>query len=191
MKPIENWNNIEEPTKFEQIALGGHYCKIVNAKVDTTAKGGEMLVIAFDFAPADNQAGYFKKQFDSDTEYNKSTAKWRGVYYQMFGNEVSNKYFKQFINYIEESNTSYSWNWDEKSLIGLLFGGVFGREEYINNKGERKFSTKCRFITTYHEVKDVEAPKDVLLDNVQTSSQNTTPNYSTDTLNIQPDDLPF
>lgn len=182
MKPIENWNNIETPSNFEKITLGGHICVIKQVKIETTKNGREMMIIAFDFAQNDSQPFYFNKMHEEDKKRNPS-AKWRGVYYQMLGTEASNPYFKQLIVNIEKSNPGYVWDWNENGLIGKQFGGVFGREEYLNNKGEKKFSTKCRFIVELDRVFEIDTPVDILLKEDPITNGNT--------LNINDDDLPF
>lgn len=182
MEPIKNWDVIEVPSDFEKIELGGHICVIKQVKVTTTRNGGELLIIAFDFAQNDSQAFYFNKKHEEDKKRNPS-AKWRGVYYQMFGSENSNPYFKKLIKNIEKSNVGYQWDWNENSLIGKQFGGIFGREEYLNDKGEKKFYTKCRFIVELDRVFEIDTPADVLLKDDSITGGTA--------LNIASDELPF
>ena len=44
-------------------------------------------------------------------------------------------------------------NWDERTLRNKLVGIVFGQEEYENQMGEVKLSTKARFIRSVEAVK--------------------------------------
>ena len=53
--------------------------------------------------------------------------------------------FKGMLLNIEKSNSGYEWNWNEKSLEGKLFGGVFREEEYINRNG--RLSTAVKLIS--------------------------------------------
>ena len=67
---------------------------------------------------------------------------------------------------LEASNPNFKWNWDESKLVGLKFGGLFGKEEYENQvTGERKMTTKIRFIRTVEAVKSgkFEIPNDKML----------------------------
>jgi hypothetical protein len=156
-KPAE-WDNTEAFTgDFKNLPPGGYICRIKNAKVDTTQSGKEVLVIAFDIAEGEF-ANYYGEQYVKKTE-NNPDAKWQGIYRQLTeGNSL--KFFKGLIHAIENSNNGYKWNWAEKTLKDKLFGGVFGQEEYINNNGELKLSTKCRFIRSIEQIrKGVDAPE--------------------------------
>ena len=63
MKKIENWENVQEPTKFKRLAPGGYICAIKDVK-DVPEK--EYLEIQFDIVKGDEK-GYFQKQYDNDT----------------------------------------------------------------------------------------------------------------------------
>lgn len=191
MQPIYGWETIEEAGAYKKIELGGHICVIEGARIETTKSGGQMMVIAFDFASNDKQPRYFKDMFESDKKRNPQ-AKWRGVFYQNFGTEQSNPFFKRLINRIIESNPGYQWNWDEKGLKGKRFGGVFGREEYENDKGESKFSTKCMFVQNVEGIFEAAIPEDKLLTKAEEMrSAATTASQRNIYLSIDDDDLPF
>lgn len=145
---------------FEALKLGGHICKIIDAIEGTTQNGNGYLDILFDIEEGE-QAGYYAKRFE---EMNKNgQAKWQGTYRQFTGGN-STPYFKGMIENIEKSNLGYKFNFDEKTLIGKLFGGVFGREQYKNQQGEIKFVTKCRTIRTVETIREgVDIPEDKLL----------------------------
>ena len=76
-----------------------------------------------------------------------------------------------------------------------MFGGLFGREEYLNNYGESKFSVKFQGFRTIKQVKDgLEAPEDKLLN--PTSNYNSTnsfsnSNYSGEMTPTDEGDMPF
>lgn len=180
---------------FESLPLGGHVCKIIGAKEETTTSGSPMLVIAFDIAEGSKYDGYYKKQH----EHSKQTvpgAKWpNGGTYRQFtldrdGN--ANSFFKGMITCIEKSNSGFKFDFDEKKLTGKLFGGVFGREQFEARDGSLKWSTKCVSIRSVETVKNgVEIPEDKLLKNSKSSSHS----YSSDDFEEIPaptdDDLPF
>lgn len=190
MEPINNWHGIEEAGAYEKIELGGHICFIKAARCETTKSGGKMIVIAFDLASDDKQAGFYQNQFDENKKKDANT-KWRGTYYQMYGNDVSNPFFKAFINRIMESNPGYQWDWDEKGLVNKRFGGVFGREEYINDKGEYKFTTKCMRIQNLDGILEVVAPEDKVLKKDAKPQGGFTLDQASHPLEINDDDLPF
>ena len=112
MEPIYGWDNIEEAGTYKKIELGGHICIIKGARIEKNKSGGQMMVIAYDFAPNDKQPDYFQDMLKSDQKRNPQ-AKWRGVIYQNFNTEQSNPYFKRLINRIVESNPGYQWDWNE------------------------------------------------------------------------------
>jgi hypothetical protein len=134
---------------FKKISLGGHVCQIKNARIETTTTGKEVLIIQFDIANGDCANFYtedYQRRFLNDPD-----AKYHGIYRQLTeGN--STKFFKGLLTAIENSNKGYVFNWDEKSLKGKFFGGVFGEEQYLNSKGEAKMSTKCRFIRSVEQI---------------------------------------
>lgn len=191
MQPIYGWETIEEAGTYKKIELGGHICIIEGVKIEPTKKGGQMMVIAYDFAPNDKQPRYFKEQHEADKKRNPQ-AKWRGVFYQNFGTEQSNPYFKRLINRIMQSNPGYQWDWNEAGLRGKRFGGVFGRKEYTNEKGESKFSIKCMGVENLEGIFEVDIPKDKLLQKedepMQSSVETKTAGGYFD---IDNDDLPF
>lgn len=193
MQPINGWNEIEEAGSFERIELGGHICVIVDARVEQTRSGNEMLVISFDFALNDKQPGYFRNLLAQDRKRNPH-AKWResGRIRQGYGTEQSNPFFKRLINRIVENNPGYQWNWDESGLKGKQFGGVFGREEYENDKGETKFSTKCMFVQNVEGIFEAAIPEDKLLTKAEeTKAAATSTTQGNAYLSIDDDDLPF
>ena len=78
--------------------------------------------------------------------------------------EYTKQAFKRFITSVERSNEGYTWNWDEASLKGKMFGGVFGREEFLTSDGKLKFATKCRFPRSVESIRkgDFTIPEDKL-----------------------------
>jgi hypothetical protein len=144
--------------EFKTITPGGHICKIVQANVSkTTNSDKEVLVILFDIIEGDCK-DYYQEQFAKKYATNPN-AKWQGVYRQLTeGNSL--KFFKGMLTAIENSNPGYQWNWDEKTLKGKLFGGVFGQEEFQKQDGSIGLTTKCRFIRSVEQVrKGVEVPE--------------------------------
>lgn len=155
---------------FETLELGGHICKITDVKIEYTKNtNAEVLIIAFDIAKGE-QAGYFMRRY-LESKKNNADAKWQGIYRQFTGGN-SVPYFKGLIENIEKSNAGYNFvatGFDEKTLVGKLFGGVFGREQYKGQDGKLKFATKCMNIRTVDAIRNgVEVPADKLLKEEQT-----------------------
>ena len=171
---------------FETLELGGHVCKITGVRIEHTQKtNAEVLVLAFDIAEG-KQKDFYQRKFN-EAKKNNPEAKWQGVYRQ-FTQGNSTPYFKGMIENIEKSNPGYNFaatGFNEETLIGKLFGGVFGREQYKAQDGNLKFATKCRSIRTVETVRNgIEAPEDKLLKEEQDNSYFSTDSYAED-------DLPF
>ena len=192
LKPT-NYDEVQAYTgEFETIAPGGYICVIQKAEAVTTAKGNlPMLTILFDIAEGDSK-GFYERQWKSDE--GRANRKWRGVYNQITEGK-SVPFFKGLITSIEESNAGYKWNWDEKTLEGKLFGGVFGREQYRKQDGKLAMATKCVSIRSVKAIRDgVEAPEDKLLTLDDTYDAphplSTTPTANWQEINSD-DELPF
>lgn len=146
---------------FETLKAGGYICVIKKALVTTSSTGSEMLVLLFDIAEGEHK-GYYQRLFDNANK-TKPDAKWQGVYRQLTQGQ-SMPFFKGMITSIESSNPGYQWNWNEETLKGKLFGGVFGREQYENHSGELKWSTKCQSIRSVEAIKKgIDIPADKYL----------------------------
>ena len=78
-------------------------------------------------------------------------------------NQVANPFFKGVICSIEKSNNGYRWDWNEKSLVGKRFGGIFGREQFLTGAGEKRMATRLIQIRSVDGLKDAEVPEDKLL----------------------------
>lgn len=193
MNPINGWNELQESGIFEQLELGGHICVIKGVRDGVSKSGKPMLTIQFDTAPEDRQPGFYQELYEIDKK-NNPNAKWRnsGLINQMHHTDTDG-YFKAFINRILESNPGYQWSWDEKTLVGKKFGGVFGREEYLNDKGESKFAVKCVRVKALDGIENESAPADKLLKKDKTPQSNT--GFTRDevyrSIDINDADLPF
>lgn len=191
-KPI-GYDEAQEYGEFGKLDLGGHICKILQAKVESY-DWGSVLILLFDIHEGSKADGFYKRNFDSQGE-NK---KWKGTFRQNISveNPTEDKElktlrgFKTLINAIEKSNSGYKWNWDEQTLKGKLFGGVFGRKEYEFD-GKSGFYTTCRFVKTVDAIKaGVEVPEDWLLQK-KNSSFSVTGLDEDFHLMADDDDIPF
>lgn len=145
MRKIENWANIKENNGFEKLPVGGYIVKILNVQ-DVAEK--EYLKVSFDIAEGDHK-GFFKKQYDEDTRQDK---KWpnAGSFVRSY-KSTAESMFKGFANAIENSNKGFTFDFDEKKLVGKQVGIVVGLEEYLNQKGvvrERTYVSAVRSVDT-------------------------------------------
>jgi hypothetical protein len=197
MQKPANWDTTQAFTgEFKNLPPGGHVCVIKKAAVTTSQSGREMMCIYFDIAEGDSKDFYmeqYNRKITSNPDY-----KWPGVYRQLT-EDNSLPYFKGMITSIEKSNPGYTWDWEEKSLKGKLFGGVFGQEEYESGD-DIKLATKIRFIRSIDDIRNgkVEIPKIKTLEGdyvdpstykEQYSSQPEHSDYK-EALPVDPDGLP-
>ena len=152
------------PGEFENLEPGGYVCQIVKVEEKNSQKGRPMVVFYFDIFEGEHR-GIYRTRYDSNMGAEK---KWpnSGTYRQPVDGE-STKFFKGIIEKsIEPSNRGFKFDWDEKKLMGKLFGGVFGREEYFSmTQGKRMFSTKLMSWMTVEDIRSgkFQIPDDKLL----------------------------
>lgn len=176
VKKPNDWENTTAFTgTFQSLPAGGYICKIIKVKAEEK-NGRERLAIAFDIADGE-YVDFFYKDFNSK-KAKDADAKWPvgGMYYQYTTTQDGkcNGFFKGMIENIKASNPQFEWDWDETSLHGMLFGGLFGREEYIGNDGKSHWSTKCQKFLPVEGITEMAAPEDKPLNNGGLSQQNMT-----------------
>ena len=66
MQKPNSYDTTQAAGEFEPIKLGGHKMVIKQVSERQSQGGLNMIVVLFDFADGDEQAGYFMKQFEND-----------------------------------------------------------------------------------------------------------------------------
>lgn len=211
MRKFEGYEEVKVNTGFgERLKLGGHVCKILEVKIEqfTGKKDGktyETLVVKFDIEAPDEQAGFYAKKFTEDAAKDALTAKWKGYHRISVPTGDSEDFiksnFKAFITSVEESNPGYEWCWEENTLVGKTFGGVFGFEEFVAPDGRTITMTKIRFVRSTNNVANAGIPKVKLADKtlidydeyIEMRKQNKENGNSsaTEVNTTQTDELPF
>ena len=151
--------------EFTPLALGGHEIKILDAREHTSEFSGKTsLRICVDIAGKDEQAGYFKKQYDENNNADKKWSNGATKYLSLADEQIA--YLKGFITAVEKSNPSFKFNvkgnWDQ--LKGLKLAGQFGLEEYQDSEGEVRTATKLVQFRSLDKLNDIKIPKVKLLD---------------------------
>ena len=212
---MEKFSGYEEARvngDYEKLKLGGHICKIIEVKIEKynnkDGKPFEQLVLKIDIAEPDEQAGFYQRKFAQDAQTDALKAKWKGNYRITIPQNDSEDYvksnFKTLTTSVEKSNPGYVWNWEENTLVGKVFGGVFGLEEFTRDDGSIIAFTRCRFIRSTEKILEIGIPKVKLADKSsmdydeyiekkkqnQTNSNNTT-SKETSVFEGDSDDLPF
>ena len=170
------------------LPAGGYVVQVQSAKVDEYS-WGTVLVIAIDVAEGEH-TGHFRKQFESNPDVNK---KWKGTFRLTVPNENSKYFaaekrsFNNFIFAIEQSNPGYTFNWDERTLKGKLFGALYRNKEFIATDGKKITTTECGGCTDIFSIRDGSFTplKDKLL-----KEDTNKPNTTADIID-EDDDLPF
>ena len=180
---IQGFSDYEttETNGFEQkerLKLGGHICKIIETGIEavTSKKDGKVyniLKMKFDIEAPDEQAGFYQRKFVEDAKTDALNAKWKG-YYRLTIPENSSEDFvkknwKTFLTSVEESNPGVNINgtagFDENILVGKIFGGIFGLEEFtLPTDGRTITFTRIRFSRSTKNIFEAKIPSVKLLD---------------------------
>lgn len=177
---MKKWNGYEKTEVMgvkKKLPAGAYKCRIMAAE-EREYGWGNVLLISFDIAEGQYK-GFYSEQYEKQSK----DKKWKGVYRLSVPkddgtekDERLKKAFKTFIHHIEGSNGGYKWDWNEASLIGKYFGGIFGEKEYEVD-GNSGFYTTIRYTTGIDGLENAQIPKPILL-NKSGQSNLTTPSTS-------------
>lgn len=198
---MDLWDKIEakEFGDFETLELGGHEIVIMDAREYTSEfTGNTSLKVSVDIAGNDKQKGYFKNQYDENTNNDKKWPSGSVKYLSLKDEQLA--YLKGFITSLEKSNNNFKFNtkgnWEQ--LKGLKLAGQFGLEEYKDNEGNIKTVIKLVQFRSLDRLNEIKIPKVKLLDgsfmeyeDYKNRSINIANDKSNDVVEINPDSLPF
>ena len=172
---MKKWNGYETTQVMggkKKLPVGAYVCKVLEAREESYG-WGSVLVIHFDIAEGEYK-GFYQEQYNKQDK-NK---KWKGVYRISCPtddgtpkDEHIKKAFKTFIHHIETSNKGYTWDWNETTLRGKQFGGVFGEKEYEID-GNSGFFITMRYTCEVDRLDKVQLPKPLMLKKDGTSNSN-------------------
>lgn len=164
---MDLWDKTEakEMGGRETLELGGHELVIMDAREYTGLTGNTSLKVSVDIAGNDKQKGFFKKQYEANTNVDK---KWpNGAIKYLSLKDESLGFLKGFITALEKSNPNFKFNlkgnWEQ--LKGLKIAGQFGLEEYQKQDGGIGTTTKLIQFRSLDRLSSIEIPKVRLLDN--------------------------
>jgi hypothetical protein len=136
MNKPNDWENVKAMSEREPLPAGAYVCKIEGAKIATYGKDGntfDKLEIAIDITEGEH-AGHYKRDFEAQKDENK---KWKGVLRQYLPKEDGSEKdgwtkssLKALIEAVEESNSGFHFDWDEKKLKGKVVGILFQNQEW-------------------------------------------------------------
>lgn len=176
MKPIAGYDAINEAGELKSLVKGIYPLVITNI---VNNEDREYLEVYYDVVKGDFKGYFAMAAKNIGRDISKEIRSYK---------ETALPFFKAFITAVEKSNNGYSWDWDERKLIGKYIIGVFGEEEYVKD-GEVKVSVKLR------EFRSVEAYKEGKIKVPELKklpeSERPQPTLQLETPTLIDDDLPF
>ena len=147
---------------FTPVELGGHYLVIKQVSERKNKNGGDMIVVFFDFAQNDKQAGYFMEQFKNDIRPDKKWSNQATQYINVLDSDGNtSKAFKTFTTCVEHSNPGFTTQWGDnfcQQFKDKKIGGVFGEQmDYYN--GDEKKKRVLRWFVSSDKVSDAKIPE--------------------------------
>ena len=153
MEKVQGYEEAQAITgEYERLNAGGYICKIISAKEEKSKSGKRMLVLALDIVEGDKK-DFFRNRFNDNSSPDK---KWPAgaIYRQMLEGEKAAGFLKGLMTSLEASNDGFKWDWDEKKLVDLKCGAIFGEEEHQKMDGSVGTTTKVKFIRTIKAIQD-------------------------------------
>lgn len=165
MQKPSNWDSVQANTgDYESLKLGGHEVVIKNAFEYTGMTGTTSLRVEVDIDGNDEQKGFYQKQFDSNPNSDKKWSPASTKYISLKQDDTCVAMFKGFTTCVEKSNPGYTWDWNEKSLIGKKLCGVYGLEEFQDQEGKTRVATKLVQFRSLDKLNEIKIPKVKKLD---------------------------
>lgn len=161
MRKPNNYENTQAQGEFTPVDLGGHTLVIKQVEERMSKTNKPMIVVFFDFAPGDKQAGYFAESFKNDIRPDK---KWSNQATQYILTEDENgdcsRSFKTFLTCVEHSNKGFTTQWGDnfgQQFKGKLVGGVYGPQmDYYDGREMEK--RVLRWFVSVDKVADAAVP---------------------------------
>lgn len=162
MQKPTGYDEAKASGSFEPVELGGHYLVIKQVSEKQNKNGKPMVVVLFDFAQNDKQAGYFMEQFKNDIRPDKKWSNQATQYINVLDSDGNtSKAFKTFTTCVEHSNSGFTTQWGDnfcQQFKDKKIGGVFGEQmDYYN--GDEKKKRVLRWFVSYDKVSDAKIPK--------------------------------
>lgn len=196
MEKITNWEQVEAKgmEDFKALPIGAYECVIKEAGIYKSEKSQkESFRVAVDIATGDYK-DYYQNRYDSNNNANKTWDNNATRYLAFEGDNVA--YFKGFITSVENSNPGYTWDWDEKKLVGKKICGVFQYEEYENQEGKKGIKVRLSKFRSLDKMEEINVTDSVrLLNGTYVNKSDYNKEESTTPFNnlveTTDDDMPF
>lgn len=155
MKAFSNFEAKKASSGREILPAGAYVCEVKSVKIEEF-DWGSSLALAIDVIEGE-YTGFFKRDFDNNDREDK---KWRGIYKVSIPKDDGSKQdgwtkrtFGNFIWAVQESNSGYTWNWEEKTLKGKKLGVLFRNKEWEMD-GRTGWTTEAAGSACIQDVRD-------------------------------------
>ena len=198
MKQFNDYKETQAITERQKIPAGAYICVIKNAEIkEYNGQFGnyEKLEISVDVTEGEYK-DFYANDYRSQQGEDK---KWKGVLRMSVpsddGSEMDEKIksmFKTNITAIEESNSGYHWDWNEKALKGLVVGCLFQSQEW-EWEGKSGWKSQPYGFIDAEKIRsgDFKVPKPKPLKNGGSSAPAQASNAMSDFTEVSDSDLPF
>lgn len=195
----KDYDQVQVGGDFKTLPAGGYVCTIKKAKAGETSAGLPRVEAMYDIAEGE-YARYFKDRYDASIKEDHN-AKWpyHGTLRVTAVDENGNtkKMFKSFCTAVEQSNDVKLPRDDDKAFLkaleGMTIGVIFGREEYEDTFGHRRWATKPRWYRSAEAIRsgDYQIPDDVPYQPQSSGYTYGAGFQSADSFSAAEDDIPF
>lgn len=174
IKRFNSYEKTQAYKEFEQLPKGGYILKIMGAEVHEN-RNGQYVKISCDIAEGEYK-DFYSKEYRAQQSEDK---KWHCNYLLNVpkddGTEQDGwtaRRFKTVIEALEESNSGYHFDWDERKFKGKLIGGIFNEREYKKNDGTVGKATNLAQLCKVEKIREgkFKIPADKLLKGNQSQS---------------------
>lgn len=174
IKRFNDYDKTQSYSDYQQLPKGGYVLIIRDTEICENSRG-QYVKIRCDIAEGEF-AGFYDNEYRNQQSEDK---KWHCNYLLNVpaddGTEQdgwTKRRFKTVIEALEESNSGYHFDWDEKKFKGKLIGGLFNEREYLANNGDVRRATNLAQLCTVEKIRsgNYKIPADKLLSNSGSTS---------------------
>lgn len=150
-----NFNSAQAAGQGQRsLPAGGYIAQIQMAVYTESRNGSPMLEVRLDIADGEYKGIFASKVQTAGTWANAGTYR---LTLPTDPNAPADDWrlqrLKGFITAVEESNPSYKWRDDERTLRGQFVGILYRDEEYIGTDGKKHISAKPAFFCSVQRIR--------------------------------------
>lgn len=172
IKQFKDYDKAKEAAKHmggEKLPVGAYVAKILGVKLEPgkpkqnnpSEIGSDMLIVQYDIAEGEYK-DFFRDQYNNNTSEDKKFKGRVTVYLPKDDGTEQDGWtktaFAKWTNALEESNSGYTWNWDENTWKDKTIGLVFGETGTVID-GKEVVYTELRFPVSAETVRSGKAPE--------------------------------